>query len=213
MRCAFMVGYLALLLLAACAQATPETAPSSSPTPQTSEIVPTIPTVPTVPTKVGTEPEWKISFNMKDEYRLGEPVEIGIRNGSDGDYYYQSTYPGCFNLKFFDGSNVIRPYPNAEPARTQIYLLPGQFVVPEGTHCDLIAEQPLEPGQSVALFTWGQHICIKDRWGCMESLPVESGEYLVQGEFSNVKGGISPGSAREPESVTTIKWSFTIQPN
>ena len=207
MRCAFMVGYLALLLLAACAQATPGTAPSSGLTPQTSEIVTT------VPTKVGTEPAGKISFNMKDEYRLGEPVEIGIRNGSDGDYYYQSIYPGCFNLKFFDGSHVIRPYPNTEPQRTQIYLEPGQFVVPEGTHCDLITEQPLEPGQTVALFTWGQHICIKDRWGCIESLPVESGEYLIQGEFSNVQGGISPGSAREPESVTTIKWSFTIQPN
>ena len=153
-----------------------------------------------------------IVFDMKEEYRLGEPVEISVRNYSDLDYYYQFQYPACYNLQFFDDSQESRPYPNAEPVLKQRYLSPGRFIVPRGTHCDTIWEKSIEPGQSVVVFTWDQQMCIKERWGCMESVPVEPGEYLVQGEFSSIARVIGPGRDRNPDAITTVTWNFTIQP-
>lgn len=180
----FIVGLMALLLLAACTQITPTPTPGGD-----------------------------IVFDMEEEYRPGEPVEIAVRNNSDLIYYYQSYYPACYNLQFFDDSQESRLYPNADPERRERLLSPGRFIVPRGTHCDLISEKSLMPGQSVALFTWEQQMCIKDRWGCIESVPVDPGEYLVRGEFSRVAGVVGPGAANQtPDVITTITWGFTIQP-
>lgn len=153
-----------------------------------------------------------IQFDMEEEYHLGEPVEILVRNNSDLNYYYQFQYPACYNLQFFDDFQESRPYPNADPVPKQRYLSPGRFIVPRGTHCDTIWEKYLEPGTSAVLFTWDQQMCIKDRWGCMESVPVEAGEYLVRGEFSSAARVIGPGWDRKPDVIKTISWSFTIQP-
>ncbi len=181
MRYFFLAGSLTLLL-AACTQATPTPLPAGN-----------------------------LVFDMQQEYRLGEPVEVAIRNDSNVTYYFQSTYPACYNLQFFDDSQEIRPYPNADPVGTQAYLSPGEFIVPRGTHCDLIAERSLDPGQSVVLFTWEQQMCIKDRFGCMESVPVGPGQYQFQGEFSIAPNVIGPGSERRPEAITTITWNFTVK--
>ena len=148
---------------------------------------------------------------MKKEYRLGEPVEVAIRNNSDVEYYYQSYYPACYNLEFFDDSQEVRPYPNADPVLTQRYLSPGRFIIPRGTHCDLVGEESVAPGESATIFTWEQQMCIKDRWGCQESVPVEPGEYLVRGQFSHLLDVIGPGYEAVPEAITTITWEFTIQ--
>ncbi len=181
MRFVFLAGLL-MLLLAACAQATPTPLPAGN-----------------------------LVFDMQQEYRLGEPVEVAIRNDSSVTYYFQSEYPACYNLQFFDDSQEIRPYPNADPVSTQSYLLPGEFIVPRGTHCDLIVEGSLDPGQAVVLFTWKQQMCIEDRFGCRESVPVGPGQYLFQGEFANAPSVIGPGSERRPDAITTITWDFTIQ--
>ncbi len=183
MRFAFLVGSLTLLILAACAQTTLTQAPGG-----------------------------EIMFDMAEEYRLGEPVEIIVRNNSDLVYYYQFQYPACYNLQFFDDSQESRPYPNADPVLKQRFLSPGRFIVPRGTHCDTIWEESINPGQSVTVFTWDQQMCIKDRWGCIESVPVEPGEFLIQGEFSSVERGIWPGENRRPDVITTITWGFTIEP-
>lgn len=149
---------------------------------------------------------------MEDEYRLGEPIEISVRNNSELNYYYQAQYPACYNLQFFDDSQESRPYPNADPVPKQRFLSPGRFIVPRGTHCDTVWEKSIDPGQTVVVFTWEQQMCIKDRWGCMESVPVEPGEYLVRGEFSSLARVIGPGWDREPDAITTVTWNFTIEP-
>lgn len=177
-----------------------------------------------------------IAFSMEEEYRLGEPVEIAIRNNSNVNYYYQGEYPACYNLQFFDDSQVSHPDPYAFPVTQERVLSPGRFIVPQGTHCDIIFEKSLKPGQSVVLFTWDQQMCIKDRWGCIESVPVEPGEYLIRGKFSPVAGVVgfgahqipgyvifgkfSPvegvvgfGANQTPGAITTVTWGFTIVTN
>jgi hypothetical protein len=124
-----------------------------------------------------------VSADEKVIDRLGEPIDIAIRNESDVTYHYQSYYPACYNLQFFDDSSEPRPYPYADPERDERLLLPGQFIVPRGTHCDLIVEESLEPGQTAVLLTWDQDMCIKDEWGCVESVRVGPGAYRIRGEF------------------------------
>lgn len=153
-----------------------------------------------------------IAFDMEAKYSLGDPVEIAIRNDSNQIYYYQSEYPACFNLQFFDDSQESRPYPYADPKSKERVLSPGRFIVPGGTHCDLLFEQALKPGKSVVLFTWGQLMCTKDRWGCLENVPVEADEYVIRGEFSSRAKVIGFGAKRSTDQITTTTWGFTIQP-
>ena len=152
-----------------------------------------------------------IALDMEEEYLLGEPVEIVIRNNSKANYYYQSQYPACSNLHFFDDSQQSRAYPYANPARKERILSPGRFIVPGGTHCDILNEKTLKPGESVALFTWDQQMCIKDRWGCLESVPVEPGEYLIRGEFSRVAKVVGFRAKQSEDQITTVTWGFTIK--
>jgi hypothetical protein len=60
MRYVFLAGSLTLLL-GACTQATPTPSPAGN-----------------------------LVFDMQQEYRLGEPVEVAIRNDSNVTYYFQS---------------------------------------------------------------------------------------------------------------------------
>ena len=153
-----------------------------------------------------------IAFDMEEEYLLGEPVEIVIRNNSKANYYFQSQYPACSNLHFFDDSQESRAYPYADPPRKERILAPGRFIVPGGTHCDILNEKTLKPGESVALFTWDQQVCVKDRWGCMESVPVEPGKYQVRGEFSQVARVVGFRVIQATDVITTATWGFTIHP-
>lgn len=154
-----------------------------------------------------------ISFDMEDSYQLGEPIEVVILNKSNTNYYYQSYYPACYNLKFFDDSKEARPYPYVDQMKSERVLLPGQFIVPEGTHCDLISEESLEPGDRTVLFTWEQQMCIKDRWGCIESVPVEPGTYRVVGEFSQSAGMIGAGGSQGQGKTITVEREFIIEPS
>lgn len=157
---------------------------------------------------------YDIVFEMKERYRLGEPVEIRIRNKStSATYYYQRDFPACYNLRFFDDSTERRPYPRETPGREPVRLLPGEFIVPEGTHCDLIVEKPLAPGEVVTLLTWKQELCVKDVWGCIESAPVAPGEYRIAGEFAQSRDVIVPGRSREGARIATANWKYAIEPS
>lgn len=224
MRLPWLLGLLTLLAVSCTSAESADRAPIPTSTPTTDIVrleqrvtgVFTHPTPVDLAPQVGEPspraPDGELVFDMKEEYRLGEAVEVALRNDSDVDYYYQSYYPACNNLEFFDDSQEVRPYPNADPVLTQRYLSPGRFIVPRGTHCDLTGEKFIMPGQSVVIFTWDQQMCIKDRFGCMESVPVEPGEYQIRGEFSSVARVIGPGWDRIPDVITTITWGFTIQP-
>lgn len=162
-------------------------------------------------TRVSGSTSSDIVFVGKSHYDFGEPIDIRIRNLSKSDtFYYQSYYPACYNLKFFDSSTASRPYPSADSNLPQHFLLPGQFIVSKGTHCDLIFEKSLSSGQEVVLLTWNQDMCIKDRWGCMESVQVGRGEYRIIGEFAQKSGIIGPNSSRE-SATTVAEWKFVIE--
>ncbi|MBI4305201.1 MAG: hypothetical protein HY678_02680 [Chloroflexi bacterium] len=154
-----------------------------------------------------------IVFEMRDRYRAGAPIEIRIRNRSNSTTYYYQDWASCFNLKFFDGSTDRRPYPREDPGREPLYLLPGQFIVPEGTHCDLISEQDLRPGEDTLLFVWGQEMCTKDIWGCLERVRVTPGKYRIVGQFALVPGmSHNLEIDSRPEQIARAEWKFVIEP-
>lgn len=147
----------------------------------------------TTPRPTATPGEADIVFVLRDRYRAGEALEVKIFNRSESNrYYYQAQYPACYNLKFFDSTSESRPYPEVTAVagtRPPRMLLPGQFVVPEGTHCDLIWEKELAPGGEAVLFTWDLDRCVKDRWGCIGSAMLSPGEYRIEGEFTQTPWG------------------------
>lgn len=179
---------------------TPFPAPTPTPTPLRS---PTATPEPT-PTPLATQTsmftpipkENAIEFVLEDRYAAGEKIEVWIRNNANVSYIYSQYYPACVNLKFYDESTQPRSHPSGigEP------LPPGFFIIPEGTHCDLIGDIEIKPGEQALLLTWNQEECIKDQWGCVESIPVMPGSYRIVGKFRSTMG-----------SESTAEGSFTIK--
>ena len=202
---------IAILTLVACgrgSQTTPTPTPTATsmatPTPTATDISRTTPT-PT-PTGTSTAPptptasDSPIEFVMEDNYTLGQDIEIKIRNNGTGSYVYSEYYPACSNLKFYDESEEAR---QLKSFGRIVELPPGLFIIPEGTHCDLVGYGEINPGEKVVLLTWSQRECVRDDWGCGESVPVKPGKYTIVGRF-----GGSMGS-----SVTVAaEWSFAIIP-
>jgi hypothetical protein len=121
------------------------------------------------PTATGA-PEGDLAFVLEDSYRAGEKVEVKITNQGDRAYEYNSTgYEAC-NLTYRDQTG-------------------RDFIIPPGTHCDLIAIEEIKPGQTVTLFEWQLDECVKDNWGCVKSEPLEPGNYTIKGRFKAADGG------------------------
>jgi hypothetical protein len=84
------------------------------------------------PTLTGT-PGGDIAFVLQDTYRASEKVDVRITNQGNRAYEYNSTgYEAC-NLTYRDQSG-------------------REFIIPPGTHCDLIAIERIKPGETVTLF-------------------------------------------------------------
>ena len=58
-----------------------------------------------------------------------------------------------------------------------------RFIIPPGTHCDIIAFGAIEPGGTKLLFKWELDECVKDEWGCVRSEPLSPGTYTITGLF------------------------------
>jgi hypothetical protein len=113
-----------------------------------------------------------IEFVLRDTYGFRDRVDVRITNTGDTAYEYNATgYEAC-NLTYRD-----------EAGR--------EFIIPPGTHCDLIAIEEIEPGETVTLFEWHLDECTKDNWGCVESEPLKPGTYTIEGSFRAVGGGPS----------------------
>ncbi|MEK6328494.1 MAG: hypothetical protein AABM66_13365 [Actinomycetota bacterium] len=110
-----------------------------------------------------------IKLLFDDAYPPGERVNVRIENAGTRAYRYQAFYAACF-LSYSDSSG-------------------REFKIPPGTHCDILGEQPIEPGQVKRLFAWRLNECVKDRWGCVKSRPLPPGAYVVRGRFEPVGGG------------------------
>ncbi|MFQ5933619.1 MAG: hypothetical protein ACE5KI_03140 [Dehalococcoidia bacterium] len=137
---------------------------------------------------------------MEDSYVLGQDIEIKIRNNGTESYVYSAYYPACINLEFYDESEEARQLKSFSKI---IELPPGLFIIPEGTHCDLIGESEIKPGEEAVLLTWSQQECVEDNWGCTESVPVKPGNYTIVGEFRE---------SMDSSVTVTAEWSFAIIP-
>lgn len=110
-----------------------------------------------------------IRFVLNDSYIVGDSARVQIENVGNRPYRYQLYYQACA-LRFFDGDG-------------------RRFIVPPGTHCDLISFSTIEPGETRSLFTWKLDECVKDNWGCVRSQPLVPGTYTIAGRFKASHGG------------------------
>ena len=145
--------------------------------PQSSDRPPTS----AVPTTT-TESTGPIRFVLADRYAVGERVDVLIENVGTRPYLFQAYYQACF-LRYSDSSG-------------------RRFIIPPGTHCDLLAEEPIRPGERKKLFTWRLDECVKDRWGCVKSRALPPGTYTIKGRFE-------PRADGETARAST---TFTIVP-
>jgi hypothetical protein len=110
-----------------------------------------------------------IRFVLADSYAAGETIRVAIENVGTRAYVFQSLYQACF-LSYLDSSG-------------------RRFIIPPGTHCDILAEETIRPGERKKLFTWRLDECVKDQWGCAESRPLPPGIYTIKGRFKPKAGG------------------------
>ena len=181
------LGVLGVLMVVAVAcgdpAATPESPPIESPgstvqPTSTMEPVPTNTPLQTLAPTPSTTPS-TIVFVMQDNYALGQDIEIKIRNDGTIKYAYSTYYPACRNLSFHDESLKVRRIESFGEIKE---LAPGDFIIPQGTHCDLAGDSEILPGEEAVLLTWDQQECVTDNWGCGESIPLQAGSYNIVGE-------------------------------
>ena len=106
----------------------------------------------------------------------GGETRVRLRNNGRVAYRYNPYYEACY--------------------MTYRYASGRKFIVPEGTHCDLVVRAEVKPGETVTLFEWDLDECVKDEWGCVRARDLEPARYSMRGSFRPVGGG---------ESVTVTK--------
>jgi hypothetical protein len=156
-----------------CTAAAEDRSSTTSPTPSPS---------PTV-SPPGSLPGSDVQFLLRERYPAGHRIPVRIQNVGDIAYEYQTIYQACF-LAYRD-----------EDGR--------EFLIPPGTHCDLISTRPIQPGETTLLFKWSLDECTKDRWGCARSRPLQPGTYHISGTFKTVEEGGTPARAEATLKVTT----------
>jgi hypothetical protein len=114
-------------------------------------------------------PTSDIQFLLRDTYAVGDRIPVRIENVGDAAYRYQFIYQACF-LSYFDSEG-------------------REFIIPPGTHCDILSEAVIQPGETVRLFMWDLDECIKDNWGCSKARPLDPGTYAIRGAFRPVGKG------------------------
>lgn len=123
----------------------------------------------------GTSTESDIQFVLNDTYTVGDTVHVQIENVGDRLYRYQlsvsdrSQYAAC-PLHYFDGDG-------------------RSFIIPPGTHCDIVTYGTIKPGETKPLFNWKLDECVKDEWGCVHSKPLSPGTYTITGLFKPENSG------------------------
>jgi hypothetical protein len=126
-----------------------------------------------------------IAFVLDDTYGFMDTIEVRITNRGDRAYEYNSTgYEAC-NLTYRDDTG-------------------RDFIIPPGTHCDLVAIERIKPGQTVTLFEWKLDECVKDNWGCVKSEPLKPGTYTIEGRFKPAEGG-APAHADATFEIVPIE--------
>jgi hypothetical protein len=127
------------------------------------------------PSATPTPAEAPLQFLLEDRYEVGEKIRVRLRNDGRHPYIYNTAYEAC-DMRYFDESG-------------------SRFIIPPGTHCDIIANQTIESGETVTLFEWKLEECVKDRWGCVKAKPLEPGTYRIVGRFPPGKSNKGVGTA------------------
>jgi hypothetical protein len=136
------------------------------------------------PTVTGA-PGGGIAFVLDETYGFMVKIEVRITNRGERAYEYNSTgYEAC-NLTYRD-----------ETGR--------EFIIPPGTHCDLVAIEQIEPGQTATLFEWNLDECVRDNWGCVKSESLKPGTYTIEGRFKAADGG-APAHAEATFEIVPIE--------
>ena len=129
-----------------------------------------------------------IEFVLDDTYRVGEQVEVKIQNVGNATYVFNPLYQAC-GMSYTDASG-------------------REFIIPPGTHCDLVVFEEIHPGETRTLFSWGLDECVEDQWGCVKSEPLGPGTYRIRGEFHRPgRGGLA-----DPANKTVAETTMTIIP-
>ncbi len=115
-----------------------------------------------------------IQFVLTGSSAANSPVEVKIKNVGTVSYKYRTEYAAC-DLEYYE----------IQGARAD---LGRKFIIPPGTHCDLLVHNEIKPGETKTLFTWNLDECTKDQWGCVESKPLAPGNYRVMGMFESSTG-------------------------
>lgn len=129
----------------------------------------------------GTSSEGQIQFVLGETYTVGDSARVQIENVGDRSYRYRlsvskrSQYAAC-PLHYFDGDG-------------------REFIIPPGTHCDIVTYGTIEPGETKPLFKWMLDECVKDAWGCVRSKPLPPGTYTLTGVFKAATSGKSVRAA------------------
>ena len=158
-RIAVRSALVVLLMAGACTGTVSTDAESPRSRPTPSEPAPSSPPPPSGP----------LSFVFESSYVVGTTVPVRLRNEGDVGYEFNPFYEACDLTYRDDGGR--------------------KFLVPEGTHCDLISTEVVGPGETVTLFRWNLDECTKDEWGCMRDEPLPPGTYTIGGRFRPVGGG------------------------
>jgi hypothetical protein len=121
-----------------------------------------------------------IRLVLGDSYAAGETIDVVIENVGPKAYVFQWRYQACF-LSFFDSSG-------------------RRFIIPPGTHCDILGEETIRPGERKKLFSWSLDECVEDEWACVQSRPLPPGTYTIKGRFKPKSGG-SPARVETTFSI------------
>jgi len=121
------------------------------------------------PSPTGGGPVEVIAFVLEETYEVGDRVAVKIVNEGSHPYLYNATgYEAC-ELTYRDQTG-------------------REFIIPPGTHCDLVLMKEIAPGETVNLFKWDLDECTRDRWGCVEEAPLPPGTYTIEGTFRAADG-------------------------
>jgi hypothetical protein len=107
---------------------------------------------------------------VDETYAVGDRARVRLANDTGTTYVFNDTgYEAC-NMTYTDETG-------------------HEFIIPPGTHCDLVTMADLPPGATAFLFFWSLDECTRDDWGCVKSRPLEPGTYTISGAFEAKDGG------------------------
>lgn len=110
-----------------------------------------------------------LRFLLDTPLRAGGETRVRLRNGGGRAYVYNSYYQACYMTFRVRGGR--------------------RFIIPEGTHCDLVDRREIAPGETVTLFRWDLDECVEDNWGCTKARDLPAGRYVMKGSFQPADGG------------------------